>query len=147
MKRLIHTMTYRDTSVAAMPHSNWETPGNRRKKTTAEAVVFAIYRPLKDQFFLPSYGAPPPIVGDTLVLPIVEGALPFSVWLLAGLTGVVLTGPGVVLRVAAGAGVPTGTDVFGGVAPESFGVVEGDVAWAKAEPPASIAAMAKAEVS
>lgn len=99
-----------------------------KKKTTAEAVVSAIYRPLKDQFFLPSYGAPPPIVGDTLVLPIVEGALPFSVWLLAGLTGVVLTGPGVVLRVAAGAGVPTGTDVFGGVAPESFGVVEGDVA-------------------
>jgi len=98
------------------------------KKTTAEAVVFAIYRPLTDQFFLPSYGAPPPIVGDTLVLPIVEGALPFSVWLLAGLTGVVLTGPGVVLRVAAGAGVPTGTAVFGGVAPESFGVVEGDVA-------------------
>ena len=63
-----------------------------------------------------------------MVLPIVEGALPFSVWLLAGLTGVVLTGPGVVLRVAAGAGVPTGTAVFGGVAPESFGVVEGDVA-------------------
>jgi len=85
-----------------------------------------------------------------------EGALPRPSLGFTGVTGVVLVGDVAAGAVGAGAGLPAGTAVFGGVAVESLGVFEGDVegppdvlVWllAKAPPLAQRAAMATAEVS
>lgn len=89
------------------------------------------------------------------MLPISDGALPRPSFGFTGVTGVVLVGDVAAGAEGAGAGVPAGTAVLGGVAVESLGVFEGDVegpdvlVWllANAPPLAQRAAMATAEVS